>query len=325
MRLFRIIFFSLTLCLTVICQKAQAAFNWETITQDGCTYVPVSSIRAFYGLTAPPKKEDNSYIISNKKAQIKIRDRSQDMYMNGLKFILSHPTIENNGQLYISRIDVAKIIEPILRPTYIKSAGNFNTVIIDPGHGGHDAGAVRHLIREADINLRLAKMLKPLLEKRNFRVVLTRSSNKFLTLQERVQIANAYKNAIFISIHFNSGNSDAAGIETFTLAPRGTASSYSRSLGNTSPLTGNMQDSANIALATAIQGTVQRKLGAIDRGIKRARFSVLCNIEHPAILFEGGFVSHPKESQLITNEKYLSKMASLLTDAVSKYQVAVRK
>ena len=303
--------------------QAKAAFQWEEYEMNGRTYVPLDNIRAFYGLSVPPRQEGSSLIIGNKTSQIKVQARSQEMYMNNLKFILSHPIELEKDRLFISKIDVTKIIEPILRPRYIRDAGNFNTIILDPGHGGHDAGAMRQLVREADLNLRLAKKLRPLLEKQGFKVYLTRETDNFLTLQERVRFANNYKNAIFISLHFNSGGAGASGIETFTLTPTGTPSSYSSSAGSGVRLRGNEQDCANIALATAIQGTTQRKLGAFDRGIKRARFSVLCQITHPAILFEGGFVSHPKESQLISNDRYLDNMSKYLTEAIIRYKRVV--
>lgn len=314
---------------------ATGAFVWERITIKGREYVPVDDIRTFYGFTTDSGKSPNSSIrqegswriIENKHTQIKLRPHSQEMRMNGLLFILSHPVIQDaNGRLLISKTDVIKIVDPILRPNYIKSAGNFNTVILDPGHGGHDAGATNHLMRESDLNLKLARMLKPMLEKAGFKVVMTRDRDFFLTLQQRVQIANRYRNAIFISIHFNDGGKQATGIETFTLTPTGTASTFKSSRSSDdNPLRGNAQDSANIALATAVQGTVQRKLGAVDRGIKRARFSVLCGIQHPAILFEGGFLSHPRDTQLLGNTEYLNKMAIHMTEAVVKYKRVVSK
>lgn len=311
----------------MVSQACGAGFVWELVVKEGKDYVPVDNVRAFYGFTAPERSEGGWRVLENKKTQIKLRGRSQEMLMNNLKFILSHPVSQDaSGRLYISRVDVIKILDPILRPSYIKSAGNFKTVIIDPGHGGHDAGATNHFSRESDLNLRLGKKLASCLQKKGFNVIMTRNSDNFLTLQQRVDIANKYNNAIFISLHFNSARRDASGIETFTLTPKGTCSTFQgRKSSDVNALRGNAQDSANIALATAVQGTVQRRLGAADRGIKRARFSVLCGIQHPAILFEGGFVSNQRESLLINNDTYLNKMADHLMDAVLKYKKAVTR
>ena len=144
-----------------------------------------------------------------------------------------------------------------------------------------------------------------------------------------MRIANKYGNAIFISIHFNDGGPSARGVETFTLAPAGTSSTMSRNV-RQEALQGNSQDSMNIALATAVQGhmlkgplAIREGISMGDRGIKRARYSVLCTIKHPAILVEGGFMSNSQEAQLIATERYQNFMASSLAAAVRQYRTAL--
>ena len=95
-------------------------------------------------------------------------------------------------------------------------------------------------------------------------------------------------------------------------------------------LQGNAQDSMNIALATAVQGhmlkgplAIKEGISMVDRGIKRARYSVLCTIKHPAILVEGGFMSNPQEALLIATERYQNFMASSLAAAVHQYRTAL--
>ena len=95
-------------------------------------------------------------------------------------------------------------------------------------------------------------------------------------------------------------------------------------------LQGNSQDSMNIALATAVQGhmlkgplAIKEGISMVDRGIKRARYSVLCTIKHPAILVEGGFMSNPQEALLISTERYQNFMASSLAAAVRQYRTAL--
>jgi N-acetylmuramoyl-L-alanine amidase len=165
------------------------------------------------------------------------------------------------------------------------------------------------------------------LEKDGYKVVMTRSDDHYLTLQERVDLANAIKeDAVFISIHFNSGGSGARGIETFTLSPPG-VSHYGRDAiaADNHARTGNQHDSANIALATSVHGSLLRRLqkNTFDRGIKRARFSVLSGVRHPAILLEGGFMTHPYEARLIDNPAYQGAVANSILDAVKKYRFAV--
>jgi N-acetylmuramoyl-L-alanine amidase len=245
-----------------------------------------------------------------------------------VKFVFTYPVMLSGDTACISRIDFAKLVDPVLRPRFIKNAENFSTIILDPGHGGADAGATNSLGTEAVYNLKVAAMTKLMLEKRGFKVVMTRESDRYLSLQERVNLANARtENSLFISIHFNAGGSEARGIETFTLSPAG-VSHYGRDTiaSDYTERAGNEHDSANVALATAVHGSVLRRLGTntFDRGIKRARFSVLSGVKHPAILFEGGFMSHQREARLIHNERYQKAIANGIVDAIARYRNALK-
>lgn len=271
-------------------------------------------------------------MLESSRVEIRLETGGHTCLMNNLKFILSHPIVERNGKVWVSRVDLSKLIDPVLRPSFIPNAGAFNTVILDPGHGGRDPGARNQHGAEAFYNLKLAGMTKRKLEARGFRVVMTRESDRYLSLQERVNIANGVsENAVFISIHFNAGGSHARGIETFTLSPPGVAH-YGRGVraDDQRARPGNQQDSENIALATAIQGRTlhylrEGKMDTFDRGIKRARFSVLSGVRHPAVLFEGGFMSHPAEARLIHSNAYHDVLATSLADAVVAYRAAVTR
>ena len=141
--------------------------------------------------------------------------------MNGVLFILSYPVIEQNGRYLLSRTDLNKLVDPIMRPTYIHSARHFNTVVLDAGHGGKDSGSLGPYENEKVYTLRVARLAREILQKKGYRVVMTRDSDISVSLENRVRIANKYPDAIFISIHFNSSNSRANGIETFTISPVG--------------------------------------------------------------------------------------------------------
>jgi len=301
--------------------------NIDMIQIEGRDFVSVASIKDFYGF-ATMVRNGNSLILENpKKRRMALTIGSRECLMNEVKFVFTHPVMLLGEKAYLSRIDFSKLVDPVLRPRFIKNAENFSTIILDPGHGGADAGAINSLGTEATYNLRVAAMTKLMLEKRGFKVIMTRESDRYLSLQERVNLANAKtENALFISIHFNAGGSDARGIETFTLSPAG-VSHYGRDTIASDYLTraGNEHDSANVALATAVHGSVKQRLGTntFDRGIKRARFSVLSGVKHPAILFEGGFMSHQREARLIHNERYQKAIASGIVDAIAKYRSAL--
>ncbi len=305
------------LLLAGLSGSAVAAGKWEVSSIGRVDYVKLRDVWKFYHFT--PKKGRAgcvSYGAGNRI--VSVRPSRQDFYVNNYRYILSYPVRELNGELMISTTDMKKLVDPVLRPQYSAAAGTVNTVVIDPGHGGHDAGAVSSYAREKDCNLAVALKLRKRLEKAGFKVVMTRSNDTFLTLRQRVDIANRVPNSIFVSIHHNSGRQAASGIETFTLAPHGTTSPFARTR-RTEELAGNNQDSENIALATAVHSRAIKKSGATDRGIQRARFSVLCTIQRPAILFEGGFVTSPEEGRKISSDTYQNMLADSICDGIISY------
>ncbi len=306
--------------------SAAPATGWDVAKIEGREYVSVESIKRFYNF-AKMTRLGASVVLENAKVEMKLKVGGNECLMNNVKFIFSHPTAMVGEKIYVSRIDLAKLIDPVLRPNFIQNAGDFRTVVLDPGHGGKDPGATNPFGTEAIYNLKVAGLVKKLLEAKGFKVVMTRQSNVFLSLQERVDFANAIKErAIYVSIHFNSGGASARGIETFTLSPPGVPHyDHDFKAADMQTRAGNEHDSANIALATSVHGSILRRLGTntLDRGIKRARFSVLSGVRHPAILLEGGFMSHSYEARLIENDAYQNALAAGVVDAIAKYRFAV--
>lgn len=336
--------FALLIVLTLTIGPARAAApaaGWETTKIDGHEYVSLDSVKRFYnftemsrsgntvklkrGVTFPdPAKEK---LNKNKELVVEFKIGGHDCFMNDVKFVFSDSIATVGDKVYVSRMDLSKLIDPVLRPSFIQNSGDVRTVILDPGHGGKDPGATNPFGTEAEYNLTVANLVKSQLQMKGYKVVMTRNSNVYLSLQERVELANAIKdNALYISIHFNSGGRAARGIETFTLSPPGVShygSDFKASDNQTRA--GNEHDSANIALATAVHGSILRHLGkaTFDRGIKRARFSVLSGVSHPAILLEGGFLSHPHEARMIENPAYQKAVANGVVFAIEKYRLVV--
>lgn len=293
---------------------------WEVTDIQGVDYVKLSDVWKFYRFT-PRKGRPGCVSYGSGRHVVSLKANQQDFYVNNYRYVLSHPVREHGTELMISAIDMRKLVDPVLRPRFSPNA-RLRTVVLDPGHGGHDAGAVSAYAKEKDLNLAVARKLRRMLENQGYKVVMTRDGDYFLTLQQRVAIANSVPDSIFISIHHNSGRKAAAGIETFTLAPQGTTSPFARTRRN-ADLAGNNQDSENIALATAVHSRAIRSSGAIDRGIQRARFSVLCTIRRPAILFEGGFVSNPAECRKMATSAYQNMLAHSICQGVVAYNNTV--
>lgn len=175
-------------------------------------------------------------------------------------------------------------------------AGSIRTIVIDAGHGGHDLGAHEGRVFEKHLNLDVSRRLELQLKRKGFRTVMTRSRDEFIPLLTRSSISNKYKSNIFVSIHFNSSWKDYVdGIETYYY-------SY-----------------AGYQLAAAVHTDMIRKLRAENRGVKRARFSVLRNTSCPAILVEGGFVSNSKERGKMLQAWYRQALAESVAKGISDY------
>lgn len=176
-------------------------------------------------------------------------------------------------------------------------AAHFKTVIIDPGHGGRDSGAVSGKVYEKHLALDTALRLEALLKKRGYRTVMTRRGDYYLPLWQRAKIANQHKNAIFVSIHFNhTWRKGANGIETFYY-------------GNNAR-----------ALAANVQGGMLRKTKAENRQAKHARYYVLKNSRNPAILVEGGFVSNKEDREKMMGAKYRDALARGIAEGIHNYR-----
>jgi len=308
---------------------ATAASQLTYKTVKGTHYATANSIKSFYKFSSMTTS-GHLLIYRNRHIEMKLTLNGQDVWINGVKFVFSFPVIRSAGEYLVSATDLKKLIDPVLRPKYISKNKQLKTIIIDPGHGGKDPGTMNSSGTEKQYALKLGHKLKRELQSRGFKnVVMTRSTDKFLSLSERVSFANHYKDAVFISLHFNAvgrGRNSASGIETFTLSPVGVAHYGSKTKASDfTEKAGNAQDTANIALATAIHSTAILRTKRRDRGIRRARFSVLSGIKHPAVLFEGGFMSHPTESKLIAKDQYHDVLAKSIADALIKYNRALNK
>lgn len=301
--------------------------GWEVVKIGGRDYVTAESIRNFYnplyGFNTF-RLQGNHFWLGSSKLILKAQVGSQEMLINNIKFILSFPVQSHNGKVLFSRLDLCKLIDPVLCPSHIQNPEYFDTVVLDAGHGGHDAGARGIYGYEKDFALKMAMIVRAALIQRGFKVIMTRTNDTFLTLGGRVAIANQTPKSIFISLHFNSGGSAASGIETWALTPQSAAATISRGGGyNVNGVTGNKQDSANIALATAVHASVISRFKFVDRGIKRAQWSVLTGCKRPGILFEGGFVTNAKECLLVASDAYRQQVSAAIGDAVVNYRKAL--
>ena len=304
-------------------ETALAELKWTVLKAEGRDYLPLREIGAFYRL-GPMQQNEREFVLPIGRSSLRGEVNSQEFYISRIKFILSYPILEVDGQWCMSRMDLVKLLEPVLRPSKIPSAGRVETVVLDPGHGGHDSGAVGHLGREKDLTLDVAMRAQAAFLKAGYRVQMTRVRDEFISLEDRVLFANKFQRALFISIHFNaSGN--GTGIETYTLSPRGVPSMASDGpkVTDFTLCPGNARDAENMALATATHAAVVTNAQIPDRGIKRARFYVIRQTVLPSVLLEGGFVTNAEEMRKIATADYRQRLANSLLEAVTNYRKAL--
>jgi N-acetylmuramoyl-L-alanine amidase len=298
--------------------------EWTLYRLESRDYVTMENVADFYSLGSIQQTSDRGFTCGLGQRRFRCEINSKEFFINDLKFILSYPVLENLGQPCISRMDLTKLIEPVMRPSRIKGAEVVQTVVLDAGHGGHDNGAWSPYGHEKQFTLDVVYRAKKLLEIQGYRVVLTRSSDTFIPLYDRARIANAQENAVFISVHFNSGGA-GTGLETYTLAPRGVPSMMADgpSVSDLVQSAGNINDPQNMALATATHAAQVVRTKLYDRGIKRARFVVLRETTIPAVLLEGGFLSNTYDAKIIAMPEYRQQMAASIVTAVNNYRRAV--
>jgi len=308
--------------LLALC-TAKAA-DWTLIKRGGRDYVTLQNVAQFYQLNNVTRA-GNSLSLSGGGHFIRGGSDSSELYINNLKFILSYPVEDFEGQPIISRMDLVKVLDPVMRPSRIPSAGLVDTVVLDPGHGAQDNGAWGPYGFEKTYALDVAFRARQLLQAMGLKVFMTRSDDTFIPLEDRVRFANRNRNALFIAIHFNSGQAAATGVETYTLAPRGVPSMAADGpkLSDYNPCPDNINDPENIALACAMHASMVSATQMYDRGIKRARFVVIRDITIPGVLVEGGFLSNPSDARRIATPEYRQTLAAAIARAVRNYRNAV--
>jgi N-acetylmuramoyl-L-alanine amidase len=178
-------------------------------------------------------------------------------------------------------------------------AGSFSTVIVDPGHGGHDLGG--RAIRgrdEKDLALDTAKRLKKDLERRGFHVIITRDADYFITLGQRVDVSNRRSDCIFVSVHYNWDRGRSGhGVETYYYSPR------------------------SARLAANVNQCLAGAYDTRNRGVKQRGFYVLRKNRRPAILVECGFDSNPSDNAVAQSGAGREKIA----EAIARGIVAERQ
>ncbi|MDX6767569.1 MAG: N-acetylmuramoyl-L-alanine amidase [Candidatus Methylacidiphilales bacterium] len=298
---------------------------WEEVRLRGRSYVTLESFAKFYGLTVPEIPNDDYFELKGKGLSVVFRPNSNECVLNGSKVWMSFPLgLDEQGRTLVSKADVIMLFEPLIHKEKAVPPRPFRGVILDPGHGGADNGArTRDGYQEKTAALDTARRLERMLKEAGIPSVMTRTTDVFITLEDRAAFTLRYPGYIFVSLHYNSGPRVSHGVETFALSPQGTPSTSSQGILRTSDLDsnpGNRMNYHNILLADF----VHRKIALLhsragDRGVKRARFVVLRESHAPAVLVEGGFMSNTVDAGLISDGAYREKIAAAVYEGLKAY------
>ena len=262
----------------------------------GCRSTPGTdkSLRKY----SPVATEENCILVWQKNS-FKLHPNRQYAVFNGTPIQLPEAPRYSQEMIYSVTPGILKnIIDPLLTGRYPQR--QITRILIDPGHGGNDTGALGKVSKEKDLNLLLAQEIAFALKKAGFRVFMTRTKDIFLPLKTRVAMVKKYNADLFISVHHNSSrrNLQACGIECFAF------------------LTPRPEDTV---LAARIQSQLISATGSVNRGVKFANFAVLRKNPVPSVLIEAGFISNAGEEKRLVDAAFRRNAAQAVAAAVRSY------
>lgn len=329
-------------CATVPGREALPAYDIN-----GVPYVSVASLCELKGISWEYDTFGRTVILRKGAHRINLKVGDTLALVDGSAVNLKHPVDIYQGAVAVPCRFKEQVLDDLFADVRPAAAGPaiasaIKKIVIDAGHGGYDPGAIgRTGLREKDVNLDIAKRLALLLREGGVEVIMTRSSDTFISLSQRVNIANRSRADIFISIHSNANRVRAlSGFEAYYISPGISDAKRALSSAKYSPLalernyfshsglnlkatlwdmiyTSNRAES--IELARAICRSVGRELDTRVLGVKGANFYVLKGVEIPAILIEVGYLSNYNEERLLRNNFYRQQVAETLKQGIGNY------
>jgi N-acetylmuramoyl-L-alanine amidase len=308
---------------------AGATSGAETVSIGGKEYVRLNDWARANDFEARWLKRDETLQLSSHSAKLLLQIDSRQAEFNKVAVWLSFPVADRNGAVYLALLDARTTLQPLLSPPKNRPGVAIRTICLDPGHGGKDPGFCVGSRQEKKYTLLLAEELRQQLIRAGLKVALTRSRDTFVELSARPDLARRRAADLFVSLHFNSAGSfpgAVQGAEVYCLTPAGAPSTNAQGEGGGAGASaGNRFNDRNVFLAFQIQRALGQSLGSEDRGVKRARYEVLRYATMPAILIEGGFMSHPDEGRKIFSASYRRQMARAIVEGLLAFKRTVEQ
>ena len=307
-----------------------ASTSYDTVPVQSAKFMRVDEFCRKHGLNYSFDTLDDIVRIYSQDIETRLMLNSQIGYFNGNIFYMQGMPFYSQGNINIpGEIERTLFARESLAA---KAPFTVKTIVIDAGHGGKDPGAISPSgLKEKDINLTIAKILDEELRKRGYRTVLTRGYDKYLTLEERVEVGRRCKADLFVSVHSNANRSAAIdGVELYYLSA-GNLDSQNRSSqlarsGNgwngsltTKSILWDMALTKNYVLSIEMAHifySALKDLGFKTKPPKQANYHVLRNSYTPAVLVEAGYLSNRQEERLLRQPRYQKQVAEAIASGI---------
>jgi N-acetylmuramoyl-L-alanine amidase len=330
-------------CATLPPTQSLPAYNLN-----GTTYYPLASLCNARNINWQYDTFTRAISLSKDTHKINLLVGDALVLVDGQPLHFNHPVDIYQGSVVVPSKFKEQVIDSLFREAYparkaVLPLTKIKKIVVDAGHGGNDPGAIgRTGLREKDVNLDIAKRLSHLLRQEGIEVVMTRSTDSFIPLSTRVNIANNSRADLFISIHSNANRVRSLnGFEVYYVSPsvsdtkRASSAAKSEVLNlNSACLISHSQElktilwdmiytnarAESIELSRTLCRAMNNCLDTRILGIKGARFEVLRGVRMPGVLIEVGFLSNYNEERMLKNNYYREKIAKSILQGVRDYE-----
>ena len=335
--------------------KMDSSLQKDLRTFSGSQYVPLIRLVEVYGLEWKWDSFTQTASIEKGTERIVLRGGSDRILVDGSEKKLEKPVLLDGGAVFVPVSFVRNNLKAIAEAPFLAKVPEaaapeapkkftIKRIVLDPGHGGYDVGAIgrRLKLREKNLTLAIARKLKGIMEENGIEVVMTRDNDTFIPLKRRADIANKSGADLFVSVHINASRTNRLkGFECYYLSDAtddnaraleatenaslklGDGAEMERSDNLTTTLwdmalTENRNES--VALARHICSSVESSFALLSRGIRSARFYVLKYTRIPAVLVENGYISNRYEEMKLKDTRFLGRLADALAQGILSYK-----
>ncbi len=336
------IYVLILILLLVSAFPAAAAGGPPTVLIQGVAYIPINSFSQVRGFQYQWDPLLKNVTVSGSGGSVKFHVGSEYILTQGRMFKLKEKVRYFEGSVvapasateHLNRLTPVRDLMAPTRYLTPRVFSKFFKVVIDPGHGGRDFGAISPWgTQEKDLVLAVSKLVQRRFQQYGIEVIMTRSSDVFIPLEGRSYIANDKEADLFVSIHANASTSDSLqGFEVYYLSAAADSEAGAFGRGGNSmgeAIYWDMRNSENrresARMANFITDSVEKSVEISNRRIKAAGFQVLKRTECPAVLVEMGYLTNVEDEEKLKSPLYQDKLARAIVDGVLNYRAAFEK